>query len=129
MDNNTFAGGVKVAVQFNEPTLYHVIYCGQQADGTSSTQTLMPGGDSYGPLDDSLLAPAKDMMDNIGEESDADAETRHANPRSFRTTIIRLQKFKQKFQTKIIGQQQCYGGAHTLVTILITSIKWCLSMY
>jgi len=67
LDNNTFAGGVKVPVQFNEPTLYRVIYCGQQADGTSSTQTLMRGGDSYGPLDDSLPAPAKDMMDNIGE--------------------------------------------------------------
>jgi len=46
-DNNTAAGWVKAAMKLINPTLFHVVYRGQQADGTDAAQTPMLGSRSY----------------------------------------------------------------------------------
>jgi hypothetical protein len=46
------------------------------------------------------------MIDDIGEESDDDRETRRPNPRSFPTTKTGFQKFELKLQKRIIRQQR-----------------------
>jgi len=105
-DSNTAAGWVKVAMKLSNPTLFCVVYHGQQADGTDGAQTPMRGGHSYLPLDDILPPPTEDMIDDIGEESDDDREMRRPNPRSFPTTKTGFQKFERKLQKRIIRQQQ-----------------------
>jgi hypothetical protein len=105
-DNNTAAGWVQAAMKLSNPTLFCVVYRGQQADGTDGAQTPMRGGRSYLPLDDILPPPAEDMIDDIGEESDDDGETRRPNPRSFPTTKTGFQKFERKLQKRIIRQQR-----------------------
>jgi len=88
------------------PTLFCVVYQGQQADGTAGAQTPMRGGRSYLPLDDILPPPAEDMIDDIREESDNDGDTRRRNPRSFPTMKTGFKKFERKLQKRIIRQQQ-----------------------
>ena len=92
-NNNTAAGWLKAEMKLSKPTLFCVVYRGQQANSTDGAKMPMRGGRSYLPLDDFLPAPAEDMLDNIGEESDDDGETRRPNPRSFRTTKTGFQKF------------------------------------
>jgi len=46
------------------------------------------------------------MIDDIGEESDDDGETRRPYPRSFPTTKTGSQKFEWKLQKRIIRQQR-----------------------
>jgi len=55
-------------MKLTNPMLFWVVYRGQEADGTSGTQTPMRGGRSYLPLYDINQPPAKDMFDNIREE-------------------------------------------------------------
>jgi hypothetical protein len=86
--------------------LFCVIYCGQQVYRTDGAQMPMRGGRSYLPLDDIVPPPAEDMIDDIGEESDADDETWHPNRRSFPTTKTGFQKFEWKLQKRIIRQQR-----------------------
>ena len=105
-DNNTAAGWVKAAMKLSNPTLFCVVYRGQQADGTDGAQTPMRGGRSYLPLDDILPPPAEDMINDIGEESDDEGETRRPNPRSFSTTKTGFQKFERKLQMRIIRKQR-----------------------
>jgi len=105
-DNNTAARSVKAGVKLSNPTLFCVVYCGQQAYGTDGAQTPMHGGRSYLPLDDILPPPAEDMIDDIGEESDDDGETWRPNPRSFPTTKTGFQKFERKMHKRIIRQQR-----------------------
>jgi len=66
-NNNSAAGCVKLAMKWNNPMLFWVISCGQQAEGTAGTQTPMCGGHSYLPLDDILWPPAEDIINDIGE--------------------------------------------------------------
>jgi len=118
-DNNTAAGWVKAAMKLCNPTLFCVVYHGQHADGTDGAQTPMRGGCSYLPLGDILLPPAKDMIDDIGEESDDDGETRRPDPRSFPKTKTGFQKIERKLQKRIIRQQRYLevirNGAHGLL--------------
>jgi len=65
----------------------------------------MRGGRSNFPLDDILTPLAEDMIDNIGEESEGDGETRRPNPRGVPTTKTGFQKFEQKLRKRIIRQQ------------------------
>jgi len=58
----------------------------------------MCGGRSYLPLYDILRPPAKDMIDDIREQSDDDGETRRPNPRILPMMKTGVQKFEQKFQ-------------------------------
>jgi len=67
-DNTTAAGQVKVAMKSSNPTRCCVIYCGQQADGTAGAEMPIRGGRSNCPLDDILPPPAKNMMDDIGDD-------------------------------------------------------------
>ena len=71
---------------FNNPKMFCVGYCGQQADSTFAAPTTMRGGGSYLPLDNILPFPAGDMIDDILEESDHDAETRCSNLGTFPPT-------------------------------------------
>jgi len=105
-DNNTAARWVKAAMKLSNPTLFCVVYRGQQADRTDGAQTPMRGGRSYLPLNNILPPPAEDMIDDIEEESDDDGETWCPNPRSSPTTKTGFQKFEWKFQKRIIRQQQ-----------------------
>ena len=105
-DNNSAAGWVKVAMKLSNPTRLCVVYRGQQADRTDGAQTPMRGGRSYHPLDNILPPPAEDMIDDIGEESDDDVETRRPNPRSFPTTKTGFEKLERKHQKRIIRQQR-----------------------
>ena len=82
-----------MVMKVNNPTHFWVIDGGQQADGTAGAKTLMCVGRSYHPLDHILPAPAEDMIDDIGEQLDDDAETWHQNRRSFQMTKPGLQKF------------------------------------
>jgi len=93
-------------MKLSNPTLFCVVYRGQQADGTDGAQTPMRGGRSYLPLDDILPPPADDMINDIGEESDDDGEMRRPNPRSFPTMKTGFQKFELKLQKRIIRQQR-----------------------
>jgi hypothetical protein len=56
----------------------------------------MHGGRSYLPVDDIFPPPAKNMIDDIGEESDDDGETRLTNQRSLLTAKTTFQKFESK---------------------------------
>ncbi|KAF8544586.1 hypothetical protein BDD12DRAFT_872549 [Trichophaea hybrida] len=67
-------------------------------NNTVAGWTPMRGGRSYLPVDDILPPPADNMIDNIGEKSDDDAEMQHPNPRSFLTTKTGFQKFERKLQ-------------------------------
>lgn len=71
---NTAARCIKLAIKLHKPTLFCVVYPGQQADCTSRNQLLMHGGHSYHPLDDILPPPTKDMINNIREGSGDDAD-------------------------------------------------------
>jgi len=105
-DNNTAAGWVKAAMKLTNPMLFCVVYRGQQADGTDGAQTPILGGRSYLSLDDILPPPAKNMIDDIREESDDDGERQRPNPRSFPTTKTGFQKFEKKLPKRIIRQQR-----------------------
>jgi hypothetical protein len=48
-DNNTAGGWVMAAMKLSNPTLFCIVYCGQQADGRDGAQTPMHGGRSYHP--------------------------------------------------------------------------------
>jgi len=93
-------------MKLSNPTRLCVVYRGQQADRTDGAQTPMRGGRSYHPLDNILPPPAEDMIDDIGEESDDDVETRRPNPRSFPTTKTGFEKLERKHQKRIIRQQR-----------------------
>jgi hypothetical protein len=47
------------------------------------------------------------MIDDIGEESDDDGETRCPNPTCCLTRKTGFQKFERKLQRRMIRQQQC----------------------
>jgi hypothetical protein len=78
-DNNPAARWIKAVMKLCNPPLFCVVYRGQQADGTNGTKTPMSVGRSYLTLDDILPPPPKDTMNDIGQESDEDGETRHPN--------------------------------------------------
>jgi len=88
------------------PMLFCVVYRCQRADVRAGAQTPMHGGRSYLSLDNLLAPPAKDMIDNIGEESHDDGEMRHPNPRSFPMRKTGIQQFERKLQMRIIRQQR-----------------------
>jgi len=50
--------------------IFLVVYCGQQVDSTAGRQTPLHCGRSYLPLDDMLLPPTEDIIDDRGQESD-----------------------------------------------------------
>ena len=105
-DINTAAGSVKVAMKLSNPTLFCLMYGGQQADGTDVAQIPMRVGCSNFRQDYILPPPADNMINDIREESDDDDETRHLNPRSFPRTKSGFQKFERKLQKMIIKEQQ-----------------------
>jgi len=104
-DNNTAAGWIKAAMDLSIPTFFCVVYRGQQANGADGAQRVKRGGCSYLPLDDILLPPTEDMIDDIRDESDDDSDMRRPNPRRFLTTKPGFHNFKWKFQKSIIRQQ------------------------
>ena len=105
-DNNTAAEWVKAAMKLYNPTLSCIVYHGQQADSTDRAQMPIHGGRSYLPLDYIHPPPADDMIDDIGQESDDDAEMWPTNQTSFPTTKRGFQKFKCKLQKRITRQQR-----------------------
>jgi len=93
LDISPAARCVMAGIKFINPTIFWLLYHGQQAKGTSGAQTLMRGGRSYDPLDVILPPPAQYIIDDIGEESDDDANTHCPNSMSFPTTKSNFQKF------------------------------------
>jgi len=96
IDNNTAAGWVNAAMELYNQTLICVVHRGEQADGTACAQIPMRGCCSYLPLDVTLPPPAEDMIDDSGEESDDEGQTRRPNPRSFRPTKPGFRKFEMR---------------------------------
>jgi len=66
----------------------------------------MRSGRSYHPLDDILPPLAEDMIEDIEEEPDDDAEMQCRNPGSFPVTKRGFQKFERMLQKQIIRQQR-----------------------
>jgi hypothetical protein len=66
----------------------------------------MCGGCSHHSLDDILPPPAKNMIDDIGEESGDHGETWCSNSRCFPTTKTGIEMFEQKLHNRIIRQLQ-----------------------
>jgi len=106
LNKNPAARLVKSVMRLSNPTLFCIVFGGQQADGTSGAQTAMGGGHSNLHPNDILPPPAEDIIDDIGEDLDDDAEMRHLNQRNLRTTKSGFQKFISKLQQWIIRQQQ-----------------------
>jgi hypothetical protein len=106
IDNNTAARWVQAAIKLNKQTLFLRHYRGQQSYGTAGAQTPMCGGPRYLPLDDILSPPAKDMIDDIREQSDDDSEMQRTTPRYFPKTNTGFQMFEQILQQRIIRQHQ-----------------------
>jgi len=100
--NITVARWVKAALKLKNWTLCWVIYFGQLAYCTSGTQMPMCGGLRYLLLDDILPPPAKDMINDIREKSDTDADLRHPHPLRFRAIKIGFPMFSRKLQRRII---------------------------
>jgi len=96
LHKNTAARWAKAAMKISNPTLFCVVYCGQQADGTDGAQMPVHGGYSYLPLDDFLPPAAKDTIDDIGEVSDHDGEMWRPNPSPDPITKTGFQKFEWK---------------------------------
>jgi len=94
------------SVEIEQPDHRCVMYCSQQADGVAGVQMLMHGGHSYIPFDDMLPPPAKDMIDDMGEELNDDAETWHPNPRCIPTTKTGFQKSEWKLQKRTVREQR-----------------------
>jgi len=105
LDNDTAARWLKVAMELSNPMLFGIVYRGQHSNGTDSAQMPMRGGRSYLPLDHILLPPAKDMIDDIGEELDDDGEMGRPNPRGLPTTKTGFQKFERNLQVRITRKQ------------------------
>jgi len=93
-------------MKLSNPTLFCLVCRGQEADSTAGAQTCMHSGRSYRCLDDIVPPPADDMINDIGEESDDDGETRHTHPRGFPTTKTVLQEFQWNLQIRFIRQQR-----------------------
>jgi hypothetical protein len=64
----------------------------------------MCGSHSYVPLDDILPPQAEDMINDIGVDSDDDADMQYPNPISFQMMTTGLQQFEWKRQKNIIKQ-------------------------
>jgi len=71
-------------MESSNPTLFCVIHGAQQADGTAGAQTPMCGSRTNLPPDDIRLPPAKDMMNDLREESDEDGKMQRPNPKASR---------------------------------------------
>jgi len=104
-DINTAAWWVKVTMKFNNPLLLCNGYCCQQVDGTPGAQAPMCGGRRYLSLGDIPPPSAEDMIEDIREKSDDDADSRCQNPRCFLTTKTGFWKFARILQMRSIGLQ------------------------
>ena len=122
-DTNTAAGWLQLVMKLNIPTHFCIIYCGQQADGTSGSKMPMRDGCRYLPLNDILPPTAEDMIDTIREESDGDAQMQRPHRRSFPMINTGFQNFERKLQMRFIGQQQYIEVVRkrAFVTLSITS--------
>jgi len=83
-ENNSAARWVKSGMRWNNPVLLCIIYRGQQANGISGAQTPIHASRSQHPLDDIHTPQADDIINQIGVESDDDAEMRQSNWKRFR---------------------------------------------
>jgi hypothetical protein len=76
------------------PTLFSIVHRTQQADGTAGGQPTMNGTSSYLALIDIPLPLAKDMIDDIGEETGDDGVMRRPHRRSFPKTKTDSEQFE-----------------------------------
>jgi hypothetical protein len=74
-DSNTAARLVDVGIQLNNPTLFCVMYRGSQGYNPARTDPPTYNGQSYPPLDDSIQSTAEDVINDIWEEWDDNAES------------------------------------------------------
>jgi len=104
-DINKAAWWVNAAMETNNPTLFVVVYRGQQDHCTAGARMPMCGGCSNIALH-ILPPPAGNMIDNFREVSDNDAEMWHPYPRSFPTTKTNFEKFEWRLRKNIIWPQR-----------------------
>ena len=100
----TAARLVKAAMNLSSPTLFCVIYCGQQANSTAGALVPIRGGGSDLALDDARTPTTKELLNDIAEELDDDGVTRRPNPRSFPMSKTGIQLFDPKLRKGFIRQ-------------------------
>jgi len=84
------------------PTLFCVVYRGQQAIATAGAQMPMRGGHTYHTPDDILPPAAVDIIDDMGEELDENRGMRRPNPRSFPIVKTGFKEFEWNLQKWMI---------------------------
>lgn len=101
-DNNIPAEMVKMAMKLHNPTLFCIIYHGQQADATSRTKPSVYCSHSYLLLDNIHQPPAKKIMNDSREGTDDDCERWLPNPPRFQIPKPDFHQFESQLQTMII---------------------------
>jgi len=122
-DNNTAARWLKAAMKLGNKTVFRVGYRSQQPDGTAGAQGPMHGGRCYLPLGDIFPPPAEDMIDDIGEESEDDGDTRFPKKSSFATTTMDFEWLEGSCRGGLSDSSDTLKSSETvlLVWLLITS--------
>jgi len=123
VDNNAAARQVMLAMKLYNPTLFCVIYGSQQAGGTAAAKAPMHGGCSNVSPDDIVPHPAKDLIHDIGQESEENGEMWRPYPRSFWKTKPYFQQLKWKLQKMIVRQQQYHQVIRNSYLIHIADYK------
>jgi len=93
-------------MKFHNKELFSVIYWGEQAYRTCGAQTPVHGGRSYLPVDAIFPPPVEDVIDNMGDEFNHDAEMKRPIPTSYPMTITGVQMVEMKLQRMVITKQR-----------------------
>jgi len=118
-DNNTAAGWVNAVMKFCNPTLFCVVYCSQQADGTAGAQLSIHGSCSCLPLDDILPPPAEDMIEGIREHLYDNDEMRYPNPTCFPTTKTGFLSLNGKIKTALSDSSNTLKSSETVLLFFL----------
>lgn len=108
--NNSAARWVMAAMNLNNLKLFHVIHRGQQANSIPCHELHISSGCSYHAPDVNLSPPAKDIIDNIGDNSNDDPVMHHPNQRSFPTMKRGIHKVELKLHRRGFRQMQFLEG-------------------
>jgi len=106
IDNNEGARWEKGTMKLHILWLVGIVDRSQHANGTSDAETDMRGGCCYFPPYNVLPPPAHDIIQDIGDESDDDAEMQCSNQTIIPTMKTGFQKFKSMVERRISRQHQ-----------------------
>jgi len=119
---NCATGWVMSERKLCSPILFCVVSRGEHADSISGAQTPMREGRRYVRQQEILPPQPEVMIDDVGKESDDDAETRCLNLSGFLSTKTGFKMYESKPEMRI-GRQQQYIEVNwnlALISLLIT---------